>query len=268
MSITAVISGANSASQEFAENTFRRGTDYLSPQLMRDAFPALVQIPDKIPNLPSEEVLVRLKNAGCSIIFMPAGVTAEALHDVTDNQTGDGKNLFCNTGWYEKNNFFTTKTTGEEHLRVFSTQPLPVFGGKNYLEQTLVAVEIAAQLGVNLEIVARVKDEVLSQELDIRHLLSSDWAEAACRLVKLEANQRFCSNFAQQMFYVTTYERVNGVRLTGNVLAWTNSLSGRGGLVNSGNFDRGGVGVNADYPGSSGGSLWRFFSCDVEDLAG
>jgi hypothetical protein len=269
---TVVTGDVRPASPESAKEIFNRRKDFLSAEDLGAKFPKLFKIPWDTPLLPTKGRLKYLWEAGFSIMYTPPGVTAEALCTATENKTGDGKKLFDDTDddtvLCRQQDFFTTETTGpEDHWRIFSIQPVPSFGSRDYLDQTLVAVEIAAKFGVKPEIVARAKDEVLSQEKKIRRLMEDRQVEAAQHLMNLEANWRFCPNFAQQVLFLAAYERVNGIRLNNYAGVWTNSLSCNSRIVRCGPFGKHGISVD-DIPTTVViGYLQRFFSCDAADLA-
>ncbi|HEY4516212.1 MAG TPA: hypothetical protein VJH67_03445 [Candidatus Paceibacterota bacterium] len=239
-----------------------RGTDFIGP-LEIESVSDLKMLVHKVPPIFSESEVLRTRSLGETLIYQPAGITMQGIHDIWGNKTSDDHPLLYKVDWYSGEKFYT-KDTLRSGWRCTTLDVVLGTRDVDYLQQTAVLVEYAEQKVFPDHMPIPTKEaikEFRSRQLDMEKLLSRDWQEGARQLALLTFNQLHRETPAEALWRVALHQRVNGIRLLPDgTWTWTNALSSDGYLVNLGAFDSDGVGVGGDDPDRSNSYLGVCFS--------
>jgi len=249
-----------SASMAFARSLFTRGTDVFGAEEIKQVFGLDIEVS---PITLTEEELTAARLCGQALIFQPDSITMKAVHDLSSNQTSDGKPLYYSVDWYANEQFYLNDTL-RPGWRLVSHEVIPGSRSEDYLGQTAALREYLVNTIISNPEMAKVAGQAISEfdreKKALEKLLAKDWQEAAQKLAGLQINQRFREKPVEVMWRLALCEQMNHERLLAGTYSWTNALSSDGRVVDLGDFDGRGVYVDYDNPQYSYGILGSCFS--------
>ncbi len=243
------------------------GKDFLGPEAIKSAFGIELET---IPPIPfTKEDLETAKKLNQQLILYVdkakdgKPLTGEKLFDITKNKTSDGKKLFCDTDWYQKEEFFT-KETPELRWKLVSKEIIPDSTSKNYLEQTETLIQYIKDNVFKGKPLPKEYQSAIaefeSQKSNISKLIDSDWKLASDMLEKLQITKLTRESPIETIYRLSLNEKTNQERLLDNRYNRTLRRRSDGKFVNVGFFDDDGMGVRGSTPGHRRGILGVSFS--------
>ena len=258
------------ASESFARNLFRRGTDCLGAAEVENIFG--IKLSD-VPPIPfTEDELNQARELGQILVLFVSNnaagdpLTMKGVCDQLGNKLGDdGKLLYDPAGWCQGEPFFTTDPVAKQATwKLVSREVISDSTRENYLGQTQAIVDyLVNQVYEGEELPAVYQsaiDEFAANKDRLATLMDKDWKKAAEELAALKVNQLFRLSPGELVYSIALYQGVNRERLLENMYSWTASRDARGRLVVVGFAGADGAGVDGDVPGDSGGYLGVLFS--------
>ncbi len=245
---------------------------FYGPEELQKAFPGLKLGPKDIPDLPLQVEIERHAALGHTLRLRvskaPDGskLTIPKMREILQQEfvrNNDGEVLYNPDADWKRNSTFYTDEVPELAWAFTSDDVLANSTNKNHLQQTQLLAEYAkgtlfkkGQLPPEYQ---EAIQELEAQQGEIQRLIGSDWKAAADRLAKLKINSLMRGNPAEavQDILVTfmNSDPAKRKRLLEKMWTWTATQSSGGYLVCVGYFDRDGVDVGGDPPGSSNGDL-------------
>ena len=252
--------------------------NFLGLEAIKAAFDFVPNTKD-IPPIPfDEQTLKRAKELNQYLVFRvnttndKKPLTMQKMNELKKGKTKDGgKFLYSNDDsgklkddtWY-KNEDFYTKETPTMGWSLVSKEVIPYSVSKNYLEQTetlIYYIQNKVFKGQKLDkIYSEAIDEFNKKKKDIKKLMDSDWQSASKQLEELKITKLSRQNPAEVIYDVLLIKEKNDEYILPSIYTWTNRRNSDGKLVDVGDADSDGLGVNRNTPDDSISNLGVSFS--------
>lgn len=258
-----------SASFNFAETLFQRGTDFLPHGLVAEALNISFHSWHNI--LFSEKELVSAKERGYQLIWFPPKdmdgdpITMKRLYESFRNNAPLGGRLLSEASLYlYQNEPFFTEEISRGSWRLVSTKPVPGTKGKNYLEQTIIAADYVTNIVYggnppdNLKYI--LAEPRACQDEISKFMNDENWQKATESLSNLNFNLMFRDTPVEAMIRAIVNQKINKIRILGNEYSWTNARSRSGRMVGFGKDSSIGAVVSDRYPNDLRDNMGFFLS--------